>query len=239
MHKVQKIGQRLAVESESAYRSPDQRREEGLIFLHEDDNDTQAYVRRQGNDIIVAFRGTESIRDMCVDTKISRVQLDFFPSGAYVHRGFSLQYRSLRDKVLEQVGALSQEEEQGKPSRLVFTGHSLGGALATIAALDAGLQDLADEVVCVTYGSPRVGNSAFAKLFNRIVDISYRFVQGSDVVAHSPTRWRFTHVRGGIHCRSGGRYALTVPTPWIPRVSDHGIDVYIQFFAVWLEQLGA
>ena len=42
-------------------------------------------------------------------------------------------------------------------------GHSLGGALATLAAYDItkGCQNV--EVACYTYGAPRTGNHAFAR----------------------------------------------------------------------------
>ncbi len=45
----------------------------------------------------------------------------------------------------------------------VGTGHSLGGALATLAAYDItkGCSDV--DVACYTYGAPRTGNHAFAR----------------------------------------------------------------------------
>ena len=53
------------------------------------------------------------------------------------------------------------------------TGHSLGGALAQLAAHDiataAAEQDLDIRIGCYTYGSPRVGNHAFAREFDKVV----------------------------------------------------------------------
>ena len=42
-----------------------------------------------------------------------------------------------------------------------MTGHSLGGALAVLCALD--LQDIYGNINLYTFGCPRVGNAAFAQ----------------------------------------------------------------------------
>ena len=45
--------------------------------------------------------------------------------------------------------------------RVVMTGHSLGGALATLAAYDIAREFSSllgkDQVICYTFGSPRTG----------------------------------------------------------------------------------
>ena len=60
------------------------------------------------------------------------------------------------------------------PAAVHLSGHSLGGALATIAAhdirtsLDAhAVQDV--EVVCYTFAAPRTGNHAFARDVSRVI----------------------------------------------------------------------
>jgi len=57
---------------------------------------------------------------------------------------------------------------------VVAAGHSLGGALATLAAFDIrrhlmdNMQSNA-EVVCYTFAAPRTGNHAFAREYNTMV----------------------------------------------------------------------
>lgn len=56
----------------------------------------------------------------------------------------------------------------------MHAGHSLGGALATLAAFDIRQQLMASgqndtKVVCYTFAAPRTGNHAFAREYNRMV----------------------------------------------------------------------
>jgi len=60
--------------------------------------------------------------------------------------------------------------------KMVFTGHSLGGALAIHAAMDMLLEEfIPDENFKVyTYGQPRVGNKAFEEVLRDRVEEAYR-----------------------------------------------------------------
>ena len=80
---------------------------------------------------------------------------------------------------------------------IIFSGHSLGGALATLAAVQFSKQYPDIIISCVTFGSPRVGNGKFAAMFNKCCTGSYRFVNEDDPVPMGPTPLRFTHVKGG------------------------------------------
>ena len=63
------------------------------------------------------------------------------------------------------------------------TGHSLGGAMATLAAYDirTGLQAIAMsniEVVCYTFAAPRTGNHAFARDYNATIPDTWSVING-------------------------------------------------------------
>ena len=90
------------------------------------DNDgTQVYCWNDGKNACVAFRGTEPTAwsDIKADLKIRRVKV---PTG-FVHRGF----RDALDEVWSDVAEWLRKQ---KKEHVFFTGHSLGGALATLAA---------------------------------------------------------------------------------------------------------
>jgi hypothetical protein len=96
-------------------------------------------------------------------------------SGATVHAGFQHAYNQVRADLLRGVNACLEWCKAGgraPPARVVFTGHSLGGALATLAALDASLHPAAFGLAhrpawaLLTWGCPHVGDAAFAAVFN-------------------------------------------------------------------------
>ena len=61
---------------------------------------------------------------------------------------------------------------------ILLTGHSLGGALATLAAYDIRreLNVPPCSVVCYTFGAPRVGNYAFAHDYNQMVPNTWNII---------------------------------------------------------------
>ena len=71
-----------------------------------------------------------------------------------IHEGFYDAFQTVEGYVRKQVEALSA---QYRDAKIYVTGFSLGGALATVAALD--LKDIFGKVdQFYTYGQPRVGN---------------------------------------------------------------------------------
>jgi Lipase (class 3) len=73
---------------------------------------------------------------------------------------------------------------------ILVTGHSLGGALAILSALDLRYNlPLEDEIMIYTFGQPRIANDRFANIIQRQFQDSYfRFVNYDDMVAHLPSR---------------------------------------------------
>jgi predicted lipase len=66
------------------------------------------------------------------------------------------------------------------------TGHSLGGALAILAAYDLVDQHIATRPLVYTFGQPRTGNYAFATSVMATVPDVYRLTHYRDIVAHLP-----------------------------------------------------
>lgn len=127
---------------------------------------------------VLAFRGTV--------VSIEWIQNSLFLQKSFslsnevkVHAGFLETHNSLWKRFKDQLEALLN------PSLpLIITGHSLGGAVAQLMALElAALQP-----VVYTFGSPRVGNLAFVQHYNRTVKKSYRIVNGFDPVPALPPK---------------------------------------------------
>lgn len=88
-----------------------------------------------------------------------------------------------------------------------MTGHSLGGALATLAV--AKLRQEKKQAVngLYTFGSPRVGNQKFADKFDDdFKRYTFRFVNDNDAVPHAPSEdMNFRHVGTRMHFDKKGR----------------------------------
>lgn len=140
-----------------------------------DNQSTQAILLTYADYVILAFRGTEpkSIKDIRADAKGTLTQCE---SGGMVHTGFKEAYELVAMDIQQK---LNEEEYANKP--LFITGHSLGGALATIAAKK--LKHQAGIAACYTFGSPRVGNKEWICSLKTPV---YRLVNAADAVTMLP-----------------------------------------------------
>ena len=194
--------------------------------------DTQVHVGVENNNIYVVCRGTSSCQDVISDLKIWRKKCDYLQN-TLIHSGFLEQYDSIREHVNNEIDLLINETIK----RVVFCGHSLGAALATIAALDYKIQHAASEVICVTFASPRVGNNSFSKLFNKTVDVSNRIVYHRDPVTFLPTLIRFKHVKGCIHFQKNGNihFSDNYFMPIGCLVSQHYMEKYKESVKLWLD----
>lgn len=172
-----------------------------------------------GAHAFIAFAGTNSLKDVRTDLTVADAPL---PAGFFrdpprhaprVHAGFLRAYLSVRERV-QAVAA----ERAAAGQRVVFCGHSLGGALATLAALDfAGGR--AHEAACVTFGSPQVGDALLAAAFDAAVPDSTRVVNPYDWVPRALST-QFEHVKG--------YYFVTTPRPAQDVYGSHSMAQYAQ-----------
>ena len=111
---------------------------------------TQAFLTKREDDktLVLAFRGTEvdDLRDVISDLN-ARFYKD--KDGIKIHDGFYRAFQYVRP-------AIDQAIDPFRAYSFYVTGHSLGGALALIAARIFNSDNLA---ACYTYGSPQVGTS--------------------------------------------------------------------------------
>jgi predicted lipase len=159
---------------------------------------TQAYVATDDDNIVVAFRGTEAptsiegLKDWLLTDANNYLILpegsigtDFAAAGvgARFHRGFMTALADIWDPVCAAVQAALKTKERP----LWVTGHSLGGALALLAAWRF-LRKTMDVYRVYTFGGPMVGNAAAVGAFDKELEGKvYRFVHGPDIVPKLPT----------------------------------------------------
>jgi hypothetical protein len=128
------------------------------------------------------------------------------PPRAWVHSGFERAYRSVRVAVVELVDAAVGADAE--PWTVYVTGHSLGGALSTLCAHELGRRTAwrgaPPRVVNYSFGSPRVGNAAFAAELNAAAPNCWRVVNRADAVAGVPRLLGFAHVGHRVVLLPGG-----------------------------------
>jgi len=138
-------------------------------------NGAQAHVAWNKDEVVLAFRGTEpsEFNDLKADLNIwpDKAQI-----GGWVHNGFQNEVNELWDAIIAFVNKSHRDKKTS------VCGHSLGAAMATIAASRMHLQG--KQLTLYTFGSPRVGNKKFV---DSIVHVPhYRFVNNNDLVTTVP-----------------------------------------------------
>jgi len=141
-----------------------------------------AAYRPQDRLAVLAFRGTETQEWADLAHDLAATSVPWPEARGHVHDGFARSLRSLLPQVRDWLG--SQGKERVK---LLICGHSLGAAMATLAA------SIFQPATLVAVGSPRVGDKEFATCFAGVDVI--RLVDCCDLVTHLPpeTPW-YTHV---------------------------------------------
>lgn len=141
--------------------------------------------------IIVAFRGSNNMANWISN-------FDYFmepykgSDTMKVHTGFFADYDLVSPLVINAVRTLTQAHPS---ATILYTGHSLGAALVTFAAVDVMEQlDPTNPVMFYSYGSPRTGNQAFTDHVMTLYPDYFRVVHYTDIVPHLPmTEFGFNH----------------------------------------------
>jgi hypothetical protein len=171
---------------------------------------TQVYVATTDDHIVVAFRGSEAptsidgLKDWLLTDAVDLLILpegdlgtDFVAAGvgARWHQGFLRALGDIWSPLSEEVAAERKKNERP----LWITGHSLGGALAVLAAWRFKRKFVPVHQV-YTFGGPMVGNADVAQAIDReFPDKIFRYVNSADPVPRLPTVSLIANAFG--HCQ--------------------------------------
>ncbi|KAH9650569.1 C2 domain-containing protein [Citrus sinensis] len=194
---------------------------EKICFLDNESTDTQVAIWRDSawRRLVVAFRGTEqtSWKDLRTDLMLAPVGLNperiggDFKQEVQVHGGFLSAYDSVRIRIISLLKlSIGFKDDSAGPLdkwHVYVTGHSLGGALATLFALELSSSQLAKQgaifVTMYNFGSPRVGNKRFADVYNEKVKDSWRVVNPRDIIPTVPRLMGYCHVAQPVYLVAG------------------------------------
>jgi hypothetical protein len=149
------------------------------------------------NSIVITFRGTDNFSNIVSDLKFLKDDLTNLEGcdGCKVHSGFLESFKGNQQAIdLE----LKNLKDLYPNSKLIITGHSYGGAVATIEA--SYLEKKGFDVSLVTFGSPRVGNKEYAEFVNNAIKgQNLRVTYFEDpVISIPPTGLGYQHVGSEI-----------------------------------------
>jgi triacylglycerol lipase len=177
------------------------------------------FVARRMKRRYLILRGTQTSKEWLRNFNIDLVPY-LLPGHGKVHEGFLQTYCSIRDDLRE---ALSPA---GARPDLFIAGHSLGAALATLAAMEMESLEEGRVRAVYTYGSPRVGDDAFVKSFNALFpQRSFRIVNTSDIITSIPLPIPLAGIAGGYFSHVETPVDITVQKDDLKE--NHGMDTYL------------
>lgn len=163
--------------------------------------DVQALWLESSDQVIIAFRGTEFnnpidwATDLATAFQLNHEYLPFWERN--VHKGFQSAFEILSRWLYESIEVFLKQNEDASTKPVFLTGHSMGGAIATLVAnalMERNTKESAERRLNLkalyTFGSPRVGNRDFAEYFESLrrsqgVGV-YRIVNKNDLVSKTP-----------------------------------------------------
>ncbi|KAG8071663.1 hypothetical protein GUJ93_ZPchr0006g44822 [Zizania palustris] len=214
----------------------------GYVAVCESEREVARMGRR---DIAIVLRGTATCLEWAENLRASLVPLDG-ESGEVggeqpkVARGFLSLYKttgekvkSLSEEVMGEVQRL-MEKYKGEELSITVVGHSLGGALALLVADEiATTVPDAPPVAVVSFGGPKVGNSAFVEKLQKSGKVNVlRIVNAGDVVTKVPgvaprlplTKEQYQHVGAELRIDSKNSPCLR---PDAGPACRHDLEAYL------------
>ncbi|KAI9036528.1 lipase family protein [Aspergillus affinis] len=169
-------------------------------------SDTAGFVTadHEHSSIVVSFRGSYSVRNWLADANFPFVDPGLC-TGCLAEAGFWSSWIFVKKEI---VASLKRLTEQHADYRVVVVGHSLGAAVATVAAAD--LRTLGyQQAALYAYASPRVGNDKLAEFITK-QENNYRFTHQNDPVPKLPlVGMGYQHVSPEYWITSGDNTTVT------------------------------
>jgi predicted lipase len=156
-----------------------------------------------GDDIVIAIRGTEGVFEWVQDARFSLVPCPFLAAAGNTEDGFTAMYGSLRTgsspgapTLVSALPGLAFPQPVSAATSVTICGHSLGGALVTLLALDVAANTIFTNPTVYSYASPRTGDSTFAAMYDHLVPNTFRIANRVDIVPKLPLPPLYGHVNG-------------------------------------------
>ncbi|KAF2000723.1 alpha/beta-hydrolase [Amniculicola lignicola CBS 123094] len=153
--------------------------------------DVTGYVALDSSNslLIVAFRGSRTQKNWLANIDMVSTDTDIC-KGCTAHHGFWTSWTEARSGVL---GAIKNATLSYPNYKLVVVGHSLGGAIATLAAAE--LRASGHQATLYTFGAPRVSSDTLSSFVTNQPGGNFRLTHWNDPVPRvPPILFGYTHI---------------------------------------------
>ncbi|KAK9828849.1 hypothetical protein WJX72_002401 [[Myrmecia] bisecta] len=214
--------------------------------------DSKALLTWNRQMLVLVFRGTASIANALTDLQAWRAPHPpkrgyyFLCQQPMVHHGFLKAWRAggFNARVLGRIRELIGSGKVDAAScRVLVTGHSLGGAMATLAAYDVQKEFGFARLACYTVGAPRTGNHSFAREYNKVVPNTWQVTNDQDAVPRTgklitmykrPGNRVIINLLGDLIVRPSSLETALRNRPGGGKLKDHLLAAYQRSFAAIL-----
>lgn len=167
--------------------------------------------------LVAGFRGSQHAKDFLINLNIQKETFCYRQYKSQVHHGFMAMFKSIEPE-------LTQLIYKEKPLSITFCGHSMGGAVATIASAYYGsMFNKNKNITCHSFASPLVGDKGFSEWFQENVNESRRVVLEGDLVPLIPIAG-YQHIDDPIH--------IDLWKPIKQPLIMHDLDTYLEALCV-------
>jgi hypothetical protein len=197
------------------------------VSPHTGETVTYGYLASSAaGELVAVIRGTDTVLEWLHDFSFLFVPDPIHAGGGLTEDGFTAIYRSLRagadPNSPSAIAAITGLVGSQEISSITVTGHSLGAALATLLALDVGLNSGigGQATTSYTFASPKVGELFFHHTYDSVVPDTYRVYNRQDLVPQAPL-FPYEHVGNGLELDPPFNSVNSTLACW------HSLDTYL------------
>jgi len=138
------------------------------------------FIATRNENIFVVFRGTRTPLEWVHNGEIK--QVPYLKDFGSTTCGFNRIYREFSEDIINTL----KDDKFPREYKVFVTGHSLGGALASLCVIDIFQKTSFKNPVLYTFASPRVGDKKFAQAFKEAKLECFRIANTEDIVPTLP-----------------------------------------------------
>lgn len=167
---------------------------------------------KERNIISIAYRGTQQFSDMWNNVNFGRRKCDYAPDTILLHSGYLDIFEASLPSLLHELNQMiPPPEENVKDPKVLITGYSLGGAVASMASLFLRKHFPESEIRLSVFGSPCVGTVEFNEWLGKSQITAKSFVRKTDYTPFNPSCYGLIHTGTYIELPDYGDRALAWP----------------------------